>query len=82
MNLKNLARLVTINGLLAVLTSVPTLAGTDSKTFPGAACQARSPGAEFVRRNSILNSGVNSMAVICPVVRDTFAANTLSSAAI
>lgn len=70
MNLKNIARLFTLAGLLAVLIATPSMA-IDGKTYPGAMCQPRSPESNFVRRGSYINPNTEDISVICPVVRDT-----------
>jgi hypothetical protein len=79
MNLKNIARLFTLAGLLAVLIAEPSLA-LDGKTYPGAMCQPRSPESNFVRRGSYINPNTEAASVICPVVRDTVGSTFLHSA--
>ena len=76
MNAKQLMIGISFSMLAAL--NVPALA-EDGKTLPGAACQPQSNTQAFSVNNSgvLFNTSALVQTVICPVVRDTMAADAV-----
>ena len=72
---------------LLIAASLPVQAATNGKTLPGAACQPLNKDQVFGASTSgvLFNTGTATLTVICPIVRDTIAANSsngISSASV
>lgn len=80
MKLKKLSPISSIIGMSVLMLAAQPAVALDAKTLPGAACQPRNQTDAFTKDSfgRFFNpSSTKTLAVVCPVVRDTMTADSI-----